>query len=129
VFLSEKDVSLLGAALKIGYEEFIEIYCRWIPLENGVFQLTLREKSNYDCIFWAAEPEEGCMVYDARPFQCRAFPFWQSVVSDESSWKTAARDCPGMDRGSLYPADSIGNWLAMRQKEPVISRVMPRGES
>jgi len=122
VFLSEKDASLLCTALNMGLMSFTETYCRWVPAENGKFQLTLKEKSNYDCIFWAKEPVEGCMVYDQRPLQCRAFPFWPSIVDNRNNWEMAARECPGMGRGMFHSGDSVKVWLAAREKEPVISR-------
>ena len=129
VFLSIKDASLLGASLNIGYREFTEIYCRWVPAENGNERLSLKEKSNYDCIFWVQRKPAGlCSVYEARPLQCRAFPFWSSVLSSRKNWEMTVRDCPGAGRGPLHYPDSIEKWLALRQKEPIIERV-PKGES
>ena len=128
VFLSEKDISLLISALNTNYEEFTETYCRWIPAENGELKLSLKEKTNYDCVFWASRPAEGCMVYDARPLQCRAFPFWASIVDDVNNWEEAAQDCPGMGKGMLYSKGAIQNWLSMREKEPIIIRTL-RGVS
>ena len=119
VFLTENDIDSLKTTLKINSKEFLEIYCRWIPMGDGKNNLSLKEKSNYDCIFWQGD---GCLVYQARPIQCRAFPFWQSVLNDEKSWKTAARDCPGMNSGALHSNEAIKNWLAIRNKEPIISR-------
>ena len=125
VFLSKKDVSLLGAALDREYGNFIEAFCRWIPAENDTERLSLREKPNFDCIFWAAEG--GCSVYKARPLQCRAFPFWASVLNSKESWEAAAADCPGMGQGGLHSFESIEKWLAQRQNEPIISRGSKRG--
>jgi Fe-S-cluster containining protein len=99
--------------------EFLRLYCRWVPLENGKTRLSLKEKSNYDCIFW--KDEGACFVYEARPLQCRAFPFWASVLRDENSWRTAAEECPGMDHGSLHSLDSIKRWMTDQQNEPIIS--------
>ena len=125
VFLSRIDVSRLLKALKIDNKAFIEGFCRWIPSINETEQLSLKEKSNLDCIFWSGSVlngNGGCSVYDARPLQCRAFPFWQSVVHDKNSWKATARECPGMDMGILHSKDSIEKWLAAREKEPIILR-------
>jgi uncharacterized protein len=122
VFLSEKDVSLLGAVLNMGYNTFTEAYCRWIPAGNGDLQLSLKEKSNFDCIFWAKEPAEGCTVYDKRPLQCRSFPFWPSIVNSKRNWEMAAQDCPGIGKGKLHSQDSVDKWLSAREKEPIISR-------
>jgi len=120
VFLSRKDVSRLCAALDTQYDKFIEEYCRWIPAENGKGRLSLKEKRNYDCVFWSTEHGEGCQVYKARPLQCRTFPFWTSTMSSNDSWEMTARDCPGMDHGEFHSHDSIKKTLAMRQKEPII---------
>jgi len=124
VFLSEKDASMLGKALNMGHTEFIRTFCRWIPSFNGTEQLSLKEKSNYDCIFWSSgkTPNGGCSVYEARPLQCRSFPFWPSIVKSIDSWEFTAESCPGIGQGSLHSGDSIKKWLALRQKEPIIFR-------
>ena len=122
VFLSRKDASILGDVLNMGEKEFMETYCRWIPSENGGYMLSLKEKSDRDCIFWSAEPVNGCRIYDSRPLQCRAFPFWESVLCDITNWKMTATGCPGMDSGTHHSQDSIEKWLAARQKEPIMSK-------
>ena len=118
VFLSEKDVSLLGTALNLQAGEFIRTYCRWVPSGNNTWQLSLREKSNLDCVFW----KDGCSVYEKRPLQCRAFPFWHSVINSGTSWEATARDCPGIGKGVLHSPESIEYWLALRGKEPIITK-------
>ena len=120
VFLSEKDVSMLCVALKLDKLDLLEKYCRWVPGETGENVLSLKEKNNLDCVFWSSE-QDGCSVYKTRPLQCRAFPFWPSVIRDENSWELTAGDCPGMNNGTLHSSESIKNWLAIRKKEPIIS--------
>jgi Fe-S-cluster containining protein len=120
VFLSQKDASVLCAALNIQYGDFLETYCRWVPSDNRESQLSLKEKQNYDCVFWSPKYGEGCSVYESRPLQCRTFPFWTSVMSSKKKWKMTAKDCPGMDQGTFYSQDSIKKMLGMRQMEPII---------
>jgi len=126
VFLSEKDVSSLEAALKMGYEEFTGTFCRWVSWfpegtgENGTERLSLKEKPNYDCIFWVSEG--GCSVYETRPLQCRAFPFWLSALNSGKSWEMTSEHCPGIGQGTLHSPESIEKWLVLRQNEPIISR-------
>jgi Fe-S-cluster containining protein len=106
------------------YLEFIEGYCRWVPnLDGGgrrSRKLSLKEKANYDCIFW----KNGCSVYEARPLQCRTFPFWPSMLESSQSWaaSSAAMSCPGMGKGTLHPMEEIEAILARQQAEPVITR-------
>ena len=111
VFLSQTDTSRLCEALGMQSEDFKEKYCRLIPAENNELRLSLKEKPNYDCIFWGAESNKGCQVYNARPLQCRNFPFWASNLVDKDSWDRTARDCPGMDQGELHSHDSIKKTL------------------
>jgi Fe-S-cluster containining protein len=116
VFLSQKDLSILAKALKMGYTDFMEAYCRWVPAGRGVERLSLKEKSNYDCIFW----NRGCGVYEERPLQCRAYPFWPGILALKETWEGA--DCPGINRGKLHTKEEIETWLGEQRSEPVISR-------
>jgi Fe-S-cluster containining protein len=118
VFLSEKDLRLLAGERRMGYTEFVKTYCRWVSGEEGGERLSLKEKSNYDCIFW----KDGCTVYRARPLQCRTFPFWRNVVSAPETWEIAASGCPGMGSGALHSLKQIEAHLAARVAEPVIER-------
>lgn len=121
VFLSLGDAETLAAHLKMDYSSFVATYCRWIPSGGGVEVLSLKERSNYDCVFWAAG---GCSVYGARPLQCRTFPFWASVVESEESWSATASGCPGMNRGELHGVEEIEGALARREGNPVLTRTV-----
>jgi Fe-S-cluster containining protein len=122
VFLSENDLEKLTIELKMNRNGFINTYCRWVNDYGGKQVLSLREKSNKDCIFW----EKGCTVYNARPFQCVAFPFWEAIVSSEKAWEMAASGCPGMNSGALHPAEEIEEYVKTRALQPITSR---QGES
>jgi Fe-S-cluster containining protein len=124
--LSLKDLDCLAGALEMANDEFIKLYCRWISKGGGVECLSLREKSNFDCVFW----KDGCSVYRSRPLQCRAFPFWPSIVRSSGAWNASAADCPGMGRGKLHSADIINAWLEQQRVEPVIinRKTNPKGE-
>jgi len=116
VFLSKNDLELLAGALKMEYSGIVEKYCLWIPAPGGEKQLSLREKPNYDCIFW----QDGCSVYQARPLQCRTFPFWKSTLSGPDAWKSLL--CPGIGKGTLHSREYIESCLTKRNAEPVLSR-------
>ena len=93
---------------------------------NGKAQLSLKEKSNLDCILWSlsqgANKEGGCSVYKERPLQCRAFPFWPSILDSKEYWEATAESCPGIGKGNLYSYDKISDWLSMHKNEPIISK-------
>lgn len=67
--------------------------------------VSLREKPNYDCVFWSRA--HGCLVYEARPTQCRTWPFWRGNVATSEHWNEEAEHCPGMNHGRLYTLDEI----------------------
>jgi len=66
---------------------------------------SLREKENYECIFY--DQKKGCTVYLRRPRQCRTWPFWAAVVDSPERWEEEARDCPGMNHGELRSVEFI----------------------
>jgi Fe-S-cluster containining protein len=55
------------------------------------------------CVFLG---KDGCQVYEARPTQCRTWPFWPENMSARA-WKEVAAFCPGIGRGRLWSAEEI----------------------
>jgi hypothetical protein len=117
VLLSQNDLDQLAAHLDLSEREVRERYCR--PVDMGaVTQLSLREQANFDCVFW---DEGGCSVYEARPLQCRSFPFWPAQLADQDSWRRAGEDCPGIGIGPLHSGVEIAYWLNRREAEPLLA--------
>ena len=116
VFLSHRDILRLMIASGLKKREIIQRYCRIVEL-FGIARLSLKEKLNYDCIFWE---EGGCSVYAWRPLQCRSFPFWSSSLASEEAWKEVAEFCSGIGRGVLHTKESIEYWLQKRKDEKLI---------
>jgi len=115
------------------YAAFIAAWCRWVPYFPGRERLSLREKPNLDCVFWGTAGDgdavvDGCAVYDARPLQCRAFPFWDSVVCSQGAWERVGRECPGVGSGRLYSREEIDEFLRRQGDELVIERAVERAE-
>jgi uncharacterized protein len=110
VFLSEKDVARFTRALRVSRDEFLRTYCRRVSL--GIAnRISLKEMPNYDCVFWK---DGGCSVYEARPLQCRAYPFWSSNVASPEAWAEQARQCPGINHGPVHDKAEIEAWLKKR---------------
>ncbi|MDH3746077.1 MAG: YkgJ family cysteine cluster protein [Acidobacteriota bacterium] len=88
----------------LGVDEFGSRYLRRVRR-----RYSLTEKDNHDCIFWSTggAGSGGCEVYDARPPQCRTFPFWSDNLESEGSWGEAAKTCRGMNSGRLYEIGEI----------------------
>ena len=116
VYLSENDLSRLANEFGMDYTAFVEAWCRWIPFTEGRERLSLKEKSNFDCIFWNAM----CTVYHARPLQCRTFPFWDHILCSPQAWEAAGEGCAGIDRGQLHSREEIEGLVSQMGEEPVI---------
>ncbi|GMO23016.1 MAG: YkgJ family cysteine cluster protein [Termitinemataceae bacterium] len=120
VFLSQNDAETLARFLNMPFEYFIPTYCRWVALDNQIEMLSLKETSSNDCFFW----KQGCSVYAARPAQCRTYPFWESFLVDEETWKNATASCPGVGTGRLYSREYIDECIAAeRAAQPLTRRL------
>lgn len=118
VFLSENDLSRLAHAFQMEYTAFIKTWCRWVSFSRGTERLSLKEKSNFDCIFW----NNQCTVYHARPLQCRSFPFWDSTLGSREAWENTGNDCPGINNGELHDFAKITRFLGQMEEELIIER-------
>ncbi|MCK5673810.1 MAG: YkgJ family cysteine cluster protein [Spirochaetales bacterium] len=116
VFLSYNDLNRLISFFNYSETEFIEKYCRKVSMGDSN-RLSLIEKSNYDCIFWK---NGGCEIYEARPLQCRSYPFWKPFLEDKKSWDAESLSCSGMNHGTLVSKEAIDEWLLLRDKEEYI---------
>ncbi|GMO12839.1 MAG: YkgJ family cysteine cluster protein [Treponemataceae bacterium] len=111
VLLNDADLQALCATEKLTREQFIQVYCKEVYTAHNGVALSLKEKSNYDCIFWA-ETQGGCKIYENRPLQCKTFPFWASVIASKEAWDACALTCPGMNSGMLHTKEQIEKMLA-----------------
>lgn len=111
VFLTKDDLSRLVKAVGVPETAFLARYTKRVRL-GTTERVSLNEKKNYDCVFWE---NDGCSVYEARPLQCRSYPFWISNVDAEASWERTARECPGIGLGPIHTREEIDDWLARRR--------------
>ena len=117
VLLSQNDLDRLAKWADLTNEHFIAVYCRWMESDDGKKYLSLREKKNMECIFW----DKGCSAYQARPTQCRTYPFWTSVLKDRESWQKESQDCPGINSGSHHSKEEITEQLELYQsRKPIV---------
>ena len=116
VFLSARDLARIARRLGITVAESRRRFCRVVDM-GGFRRLSLREKPNLDCILWE---DGGCSVYEARPLQCRSFPFWSANLASHGSWEEVARSCPGIGRGRVHGRSRIERWLARRLAAPLL---------
>lgn len=88
VWIDEKEIAEMAKFLHISEEEFVEKYTRRV--ENGV---SLKEHpTNYDCVFLK---ERKCLVYGARPHQCKAFPWWPENLKSKKKLERSGKTLRG----------------------------------
>ncbi|MBI2809856.1 MAG: YkgJ family cysteine cluster protein [Candidatus Melainabacteria bacterium] len=90
VWVSDEEIEALAKTLNISPEEFARKYTRRIGN-----RLSLKEHARtYSCVFLDGKK---CTVYDARPKQCRTFPWWSENLDSPEEWKETASNCEGID--------------------------------
>ena len=75
-----------------------------------VGRTSLTEYANGDCTFFDGATRR-CTIYEARPTQCRTWPFWPGYVETPEAWDSVRKDCPGAGRGDFVPLDEITRQL------------------
>jgi uncharacterized protein len=105
VWVDEDEMTVLARHLEMDIAEFEAVYTRKVGRGRS-----LRDQGNDDCIFFAEG--QGCLVYEARPRQCRTWPFWEQNVDSPHDWKQTQKRCPGSGRGELFSVEEITRRLA-----------------
>lgn len=87
------DVERLAKKIHIQREIFLSRYVKSYSKKPG-FWLLRNTNSTQDCIFLRGSE---CSVNDAKPLQCRTYPFWPELM-DPEAWKAEQSDmCEGID--------------------------------
>jgi Fe-S-cluster containining protein len=108
LFLTPYDILRIRKRLTISSAEFLRTYT--IPLfppEIGhpVILMRMLPDEGKNCPFVG---EDGCMIYDDRPWSCRSFPLEPVAESDPPVFEIVKRDfCMGFGRGKLR---SVKKW-------------------
>lgn len=117
VWITEAEIGRLAAHLNLTARQVVNKFCRRVG-----DRMSLKERKTpageYDCIFLKeiepengsgpskaslgttdAAPRKGCSIYEARPLQCRTWPFWKSNLDSLEAWAHSRQRCNGMDAG------------------------------
>jgi uncharacterized protein len=113
VWFTESEAQAMAARVGFSVPEFYATYAHRV---YGRWSLNERlTEHGHDCVFLVRDATTGkalCTLYEARPQQCRTWPFWPENLKSPRAWRQAAARCPGMDegiagRGKLYPIEAI----------------------
>lgn len=90
VFLSFRDTERLAAHFSMSTADFSKTYTYKVDDRTSLIDRSHSE----DCIFLK---DNKCSVYEARPVQCRTFPWWLQFLRDAATWENAASRCEGIN--------------------------------
>ena len=101
VWVNLEEIAALAKHLGQSVAEFERKYVRQVGIRKSLI-----EYSNGDCVFFDGNARK-CTVYEARPRQCKTWPFWQSNTATKEDWKRTCEACPGSGKGKQYTVEQI----------------------
>ncbi len=91
IWISKEEIKTLADHLNISIEELGLHYLIKVGYKYSIKERQL-SKDNYACIFFDLT-KKCCSVYEARPNQCRTFPFWEYFKNNIEELK---KECPAI---------------------------------
>lgn len=107
VYLTNKDRANLAKAIGISTSAFTRTMCE---KTDGIYHL---KSDNGPCVFLK---NKRCTVYEARPMQCKTWPFWPEVMNPKSWSAEVAKFCPGVGKGKLWSPEEIQKELTIQSR-------------
>lgn len=90
VWVTEEEMIALAEAMRLSLEDFADQY-----VKAAYGRLSLQERlrdGEYHCALFDSFAKR-CLVYQARPEQCRSFPYWEQY---RSNFRKLLEYCPGV---------------------------------
>ena len=91
IWINTKEIDYLAKHLNINVNECFDKYLIKYGYKFSIKEKQL-SKNNFACIFFDLEKKQ-CSIYDARPQQCRTFPFWEYF---KTNIQEAINECPAI---------------------------------
>ena len=101
VWVNKAEIAALAELTGIETPEFERRYVRLVGIRKSLI-----EYANGDCVFFDNQSRR-CQVYEARPRQCRTWPFWDSNLKSPDAWEATCEVCPGSGQGKLHSLELI----------------------
>ncbi|MGA0240212.1 MAG: YkgJ family cysteine cluster protein [Poseidonia sp.] len=100
VYLSPDDAERLAEHAGLDVEAWLERDTR--KTFDGRYVLKSREEDGV-CIH--LNEQKQCSIYEVRPQQCKAFPWWGENLATPAAWGTTKAACPGIDAEDAIVVD------------------------
>jgi len=98
VYLTLEDRQNIARVLKMTTAAFTKKYCK---KTDGVYHVV---DTGPNCRFLE---HNKCTVYEARPMQCKTWPFWPETMSPKAWKQDVVKFCPGVGKGPVWSRDQI----------------------
>ncbi len=120
VWVNDEEVDRLAALLGLARGVFLRRYTRLVGRRRS-----LKERPDGSCVFF----KDRCTVYEARPGQCRTYPFWFENLRSRAAWEQTKEECPGIGRGRRFTKEEILDCIHEDMRESRISNIEIRNNS
>jgi Fe-S-cluster containining protein len=109
VWVNNEEIAALAKLLGQEIDDFEDRYVRRVGARKS-----LKEFPGGDCVLLDSQSRR-CTVYEARPAQCRTWPFWDSNLKTPADWEHTCSVCPGSGKGRLYTVDEVEEQRLVRK--------------
>ena len=107
VFLSINDAQRIANHFDMEVSDWLERDCT--QTLDGRYILNSRETDGI-CIY--LDGLKQCEIYQVRPQQCAAFPWWSENLSSQRAWNEVKKSCPGLTSDDAIVID--GNTIRIQ---------------
>jgi len=90
IYVTKNEIEKISKLLDMDVKLFVDTY-----LFKKMYKYSIKEvvhENSHECIFYDRD-SNGCKIYDARPLQCKTFPFWDYYKTRVDELKL---ECPGI---------------------------------
>lgn len=101
VWVNQSEIDSMAERVGLTPLDFEKSYVKRVGVRRS-----LKERRNGDCVLLDKETRK-CTAYEQRPRQCKTWPFWDSNLRSPQAWEEAAEACPGCNKGTLVPLETI----------------------
>ena len=90
IYVTRDEIKAIAEVLNIDINELRVKYLFKKGYKYSIKELNFND--SFECIFYDRE-SNGCRIYNARPSQCKTFPFWDYYKTRVDELK---QECPGI---------------------------------
>ncbi len=90
IYVTKDEIKAIAEVLN---EDINELRVKYLFKKGYKYSIKeFKYNDSYECVFYDRE-SNGCRIYNARPSQCKTFPFWDYYKTRVDELK---QECPGI---------------------------------